>query len=146
MTHSFVEENAREREKLRTLLSRLSDGDLVHLLYGGWTVAGILGHLAFWDYRALVLIKRWKQAGFTEPAPMDPNVINDAMQPILLAIPPRKAVEIVLEAMSAIDKEIEVLSPDWIVKIGTLGSRFRLNRGAHRLEHINEIQSVLSIK
>jgi len=145
MSRSFMEENAQQREKLRTLLSRLSDRDLAHLLYGDWTVAGILGHLAFWDYRALVLIRRWKQMGVKEPSAMDVNAINEAMRPLLLAIPPRKTAEIVLEA-AAIDKEIEGLSPDMIAQIETFGSSFRLNRSTHRLEHIDQIESALSLK
>jgi hypothetical protein len=146
MSRSFIEENAQQREKLRTLLSRLSDRELAHPLYADWTVVGVLGHLAFWDYRALVLIRRWKQMGVKEPSAMDVNAINDAMRPLLLAIPPRKAAEIVLEAAAAIDKEIEGLSPDLIAQIEALGSSFRLNRGTHRLEHMDQIESALSLK
>ena len=146
MSRSFIEENAQQRERLRTLLSRLSDRDLARPLYADWTVAGILGHLSFWDYRALVLIRRWKQMGVKQPSAMDVDTINDAMRPLLLAIPPRKAAEIVLEAAAAIDKEIEGLSPDLIIQIETFGSSFRLNRGTHRLEHIDQIESALSLK
>jgi hypothetical protein len=41
-------------------------------------------------------------------------VINDGMKPLLLAIPPRRVAEMAMEAATAIDKEIEVLSPDLI--------------------------------
>jgi len=146
MSRLFIEENAQQREKLRTLLSRLNDRDLTHPLYADWTVAGILGHLAFWDYRALVLIRRWKQTGVKEPSAMDVHAINDAMRPLLHAIPPRQAAEIVLEAAAAVDTEIEGLSPDLIAQIEAIGSSFRLNRGIHRLEHIDQIQSALSLK
>ena len=144
MSGSFIEENAQQRERLRTLLGRLSNRDLGHPLYAGWTVAGILGHMAFWDYRALVLIKRWKQTGVQQPAAMDVDAINDAMRPLLLAIPPRKAAAIVLEAETAIDKEIEGLSPDLIAQIEAKAPTFRLNRGTHRLDHIDQIESALS--
>jgi hypothetical protein len=146
MSKPFMEENAQQRKKLRTLLTRLRDQDLGHPLWGDWTVGGVLGHLAFWDYRALVLIRRWKQTGFKEPSAMDVNAINDAMRPLLLAIPPRKAAEMALEAAAAIDKEIEGLSPDLIAQIEALGSSSRLNRGTHRLEHMDQIESALSLK
>ena len=83
--------------------------------------------------------------GVKEPSAMDVNAINEAMRPLLLAIPPRKTAEIVLEA-AAIDKEIEGLSPDMIAQIETFGSNFRLNRSTHRLEHIDQIESALSLK
>ncbi len=146
MSRSFVGENAQQRERLRALLSGLSDQELAQPLYADWTVAGILGHMAFWDYRALVLIRRWKQMGVKGASAMDVHAINDAMRPLLLAIPPRKAAEIVLEAAAAIDKEIEGLSPDLIAKIEALGPSFRLNRGTHRLEHSDQIEAALSLK
>ncbi len=146
MSRSFIEENAQQRERLRSLLSGLSDRELAQPLYADWTVAGILGHMAFWDYRALVLIRRWKQTGVKEPSAMDVNAINDAMLPLLLAISPRRAAEIVLEAAAAIDKEIAGLSPELIAQIGALGPSFRLNRGIHRLEHIDQIEAALSLK
>jgi len=146
MSSSFIEENAQQRERLSTLLGRLSDRDLARPLYADWTVAGILGHMAFWDFRALVLLKRWKQMGVQQSAAMDVDAINDAMRPLLLAIPPRKAAGIALEAASAIDKEIEGLSPDLIAQIEAQASTFRINRAKHRLEHIDQIESALSLK
>ena len=84
--------------------------------------------------------------GVKQPSAMDVDVINDAMRHLLLAIPPRKAAEMALEAAAATDKEIEGLSPDLIAQIEALGSSFRLNRGKHRLEHLDQIESALSLK
>ena len=55
---------------------------------GGIAVA--LVHLAFWDVRALVLIKRWKESGVT-PSPGDDRVANDALLPLCQEISPRIA-------------------------------------------------------
>ena len=145
MSRSFIEENAQQRERLRTLLTRLSNPDLARPLYGDWTVAGVLAHMAFWDYRALVLIRRWKQTGVKEPSAMDVDAINDAMRPLLLAIPPRQAAKIALDAAAAIDKEIEGLSPDLIAEIEAQALPFRLNRAKHRLEHLGQIEAALSM-
>jgi hypothetical protein len=146
MSRSFIKENSQQRERLRMLLSRLSDRDLARAVYADWTVAGILGHLAFWDYRALILLKRWKEADVKEPSAIDVHAVNDAMRPLLLAIPPRQAAAMALEAAAAIDREIEGLSPDLVARIEALGSGFRLNRSAHRLEHIDQIESALTLK
>jgi len=143
MSRPFVEENNRQRERLRALIARLSDQDLVRPLYHGWTVAGILGHLAFWDYRAILLLRRWKQTG-VKPSPADVDAINDGMRPLLLAVPPRRAAEMALEAAASIDKEIEGLSEDLIAQIEGQATTFRLNRGTHRIEHLNQIESALS--
>ena len=55
---SYVEENTRERERLRTLVERLSDVELRRPVNDYWTVAAVLGHIAFWDARALVLAEK----------------------------------------------------------------------------------------
>jgi len=139
MSRSYIQENTRQRERLRALVATLSDQDLTRPLYEGWTVAGILGHLAFWDYRALLLIRRWERTG-VKPSPADVDAINDAMRPLLLAIPPRRVAELALEAAIAIDRELEGLSPDLIAQIEAHARPFRLDRGTHRKEHIDQIE------
>ena len=146
MSRSVIEENAQQRERLRTLLTRLSNQDLARPLYGDWTVAGVLAHMAFWDLRALVLMRRWKQTGVKEPSAVDVDAINDAMRPLLLAIPPRQAAQMALEAATAIDREIEGLRPDSTAEIESQALPFRLDRAKHRLEHLDQIEAALSKK
>ena len=143
MSGSYIEENSQQQERLRALLVRLTNQDLARPLREGWTVAGFLGHLAFWDYRALLLIKRWKQTG-VKPSPADVDVINDGMKPLLLAIPPRKIAEMAMEAATAVDREIEGLNPDLIAQIEAQGTNFRLNRGLHRKAHMDQIETAIS--
>ncbi len=143
MSGSYIEENTQQRERLRALLARLTDQDLTRPLREGWTVAGFLGHLAFWDYRALLLIKKWKQTG-VKLSPADVDVINDGMKPLLLAIPPRKIAEMVMEAATAVDREIEGLNPDLIAQIEAQGTNFRMNRGLHRKAHMDQIETAMS--
>src|SRR5882724_4017373 len=61
-TRTYVAENNVQRERLRGLVTRLSDDDLSRPLDAGWTIAAVLGHLIFWDQRTLVLIDGWKRA------------------------------------------------------------------------------------
>ena len=56
---SFVAANARELERMRALVSRLSDRQLGEMVNEYWSVAGVLGHMAFWDGRALYLATRY---------------------------------------------------------------------------------------
>jgi hypothetical protein len=44
---SYVEQNTRERERLRALVARLGDDELRSHVNQHWTVAGVLGHIAF---------------------------------------------------------------------------------------------------
>jgi hypothetical protein len=52
---SFMAANARELERLKALVARLGDEQLTAMVNEYWSVAGILGHIAFWDGRALLL-------------------------------------------------------------------------------------------
>jgi len=55
MKATHVEENTRERERLRFLVEGLTDEQLSTPLGTDWTIAVALAHLAFWDQRSLVL-------------------------------------------------------------------------------------------
>ena len=81
----YVEENDRERERLRALVERLSDDELVLPVNEYWTVAGVLGHIAFWDARILALADKLERGDpFTEDdtEPEDVDWINDASRPL----------------------------------------------------------------
>jgi uncharacterized damage-inducible protein DinB len=102
---SYLEEHAKGRERLQALVSRLSDEQLAVKAEDGWTVAAVLAHLAFWDNRALELVKRWKTEG-SGASPIDADIINDAMKPLLLAIVGRQAVNLAIQAAEAVDAEL----------------------------------------
>jgi hypothetical protein len=65
MARAYATENTHERQRLRTLVARLSDEDLTRPLPNGWTVAITLAHLAFWDRQRLALLRRWERDGVT---------------------------------------------------------------------------------
>jgi DinB family protein len=50
----YILVNDRERERLREFINRLDDDALAAPANEYWTVAGVLGHLAYWDNRVLV--------------------------------------------------------------------------------------------
>ena len=145
MDRPFVVENTRERERVRRLVDRISDKELSLPLWEGWTIAAALAHLAFWDQRALVLMKKWKISGVVS-SPIDDDVTNDSILPLCLAIPPRVAARLAVTATEAIDLELEKAHEDLISDIWQLGERFRLYRSDHRKLHLDQIESLLNIR
>jgi len=143
MTSSYTKANAASRLRLTALVNRLSDTQLSLPLAAGWTVAGVLAHLAFWDQRALLLLDAWKQAGIG-PSPMDTDVVNEAMRPLLLAIPPRRAAQIAIAGAGAIDAAIDRLEPAFLAEVEARGAAVRLDRAHHRDEHLDEIERAVS--
>jgi hypothetical protein len=145
MERPFVVENTRERERLRRLVNRMTDEELSLPLWEGWTIASALAHLAFWDQRALVLMKKWKISGVAS-SPIDDDVTNDSILSLCLAIPPRVAANLGVNAAEAIDFELEEAGEALIRDIRQLGERFRLYRSDHRKVHLDQIESLLKVR
>jgi len=143
MSNRYTSENAAELEHLMMLTSRLTDAHLSHPADAGWTVAGLLAHLAFWDQRALVLLRKWRQSGIG-PSPMDTDVVNEATRLHCLAIAPRAAVQLAVTSAAAIDHEVEQLDLSFLAAVETDGTAVHLNRAEHRRLHLGEIERLLA--
>lgn len=141
----FVDENSKARARLKALVARVSDADLARPMPAGWTVAGVLGHVAFWDQRTLVLLDAWEQTGAAAPAlrAEDVDWINDAGKPFLLALPPRQAAELAVSIAEAVDRKVETLSDDFVARIAAAGNPLSLRRAEHRREHLDDIEAAL---
>jgi len=138
---SFVGGNSRQRERLKVLVSRLSDADLRRPLGEGWTVSTALAHMAFWDRRALGMLERWEHG--EAPSPADPVGLNAALLPEWLALPPHEAARLVVEAAEAVDRKADALSAELVEKIVATGELWRLARALHRREHLDQIERAL---
>jgi len=140
-----VQENDAQRARLKALVSRASDADLGRPLSGGWTVAGVLGHVAFWDQRIVELAEKWQREGVAPPPYQEADVdwINDAAKPFLLAVPPRKAAELAVAIAEEADRRVAALSDDLMKKNAAAGSPLNLDRAEHRREHLDEIDAAL---
>jgi hypothetical protein len=143
MERPFVIENARERERLRKLVNKISDEELGRPLFAGWNVAVDLAHLAFWDQWSLTLMRKWEKSGVSAVA-ADANTLNDTLVPILLEILPRRSANLALSSAEAIDKALEQASDDFITEIEKLAQKSRLYRSIHRKLHLDEIEAVLN--
>jgi hypothetical protein len=144
-SQSYVADNAAARERLRTLVARLSDADLALPVGGGWSVALALAHLAFWDTSRLALLRRWLRAG-VEPAQSDSESVNAAVEVLGAAIPPRRAAELALAAAEAIDRELESVEPGMAARIEEIGHESVIRRSIHRNEHIDQIERALEAR
>jgi DinB family protein len=144
---SHIVENTAQRERLRALVDRLSDVDLARTLDAGWTVAGVLAHLAFWDQRALLLLERWEcLGGGCQPRPIDPcdvDAINDAAKPLCLGLPARVAARFAVAIADAVDRKVEVLPPELVAANEAAGRPVSLSRAEHRRLHLDEIERAI---
>jgi hypothetical protein len=146
MDRIWIKDNAFERARIKKLADGLSDAELNLPLSAGWTIAVALVHLAFWDRRAIIIIRNWKKDGVKALSAIDVDTVNDALVPISLAVPPRSAANLALAAAEEIDSELENSSADFIKAVEALGEPSRLYRSKHRKVHLDEIAQVLKTK
>ncbi len=146
MDRSYVAENSAERRRLKALVERLSDGELSRPMAAGWTVAGVLAHMAFWDARALCLMDKWESGIAPSKAdwePEDVSWINDAAKPLCLALSPRAAAQLALHMAEETDRRVEALSDEMLAQIVAVDQPFNLSRASHRKEHLDDIERYL---
>jgi hypothetical protein len=136
------ERNSASLARLREFTGRLSDEELVRPLGNGWTAAAEIAHLAFWDRRVLILLDRWTRDGIS-PSGMDVDVVNDALLPQWLLLPPRAAVTDALAAGEEINAKIAALSDDQATALKE-GQVIRLDRSRHRTDHLNVLERTFS--
>jgi hypothetical protein len=145
---SYVTDNQAQLARLEALVGRLDDRQLARPLEAGWTVAGVLAHLAFWDYRIVTLLDAWGPDGRgTAPRAYDEAAvdwINDAGKPLCLALPPRTAARLAVEAAKAADARVAALSDAALATVTAAGSPISVHRAEHRREHLDEIERALA--
>jgi hypothetical protein len=143
---AYVEENKRELERMRTLADGLSEQNLLELPVNEfWTVAGVFGHIAFWDARILALADKVDRGEpFTESdhEPEDVDWINDATRPLIHAVPPAELVRLSLRIAQETDERVAALPPDRMWP-NDPDSPIYCVRAAHRGEHLDDVEAAL---
>jgi hypothetical protein len=142
---SYIAENDRERRRLEALVGKLDDAALSRPMPGGWTVAGVLAHLAFWDQRIPTLIELLERG---EKVPEENLIavewINAAAKPAQLALLPRRAATLAVETARTVDAAVAAMSDELLAKNAAAGSPIKLQRSEHRREHLDEIEQALA--
>jgi len=128
---------------MRAVVSRLSDRQLGAMVNEYWSVAGVLGHVAFWDGRALYLagrLERGEPFTASENEPEDVDWINDSSRPLLHAIPPRALADLAVNIAEEIDELVASLPDEMLAGLDET-SPLNPVRANHRSEHLNEIEA-----
>jgi hypothetical protein len=135
--------NRTSRERLVAVVARLGDRNVP--IDGGWTAAGLLGHLAFWDGFALARLDKHLREG----APLElgsekiADHINAAAMPQWLETPPAVAGRRAIAAATAIEVSVAGLPADVLDQVKALGKSFIVDRSEHRKEHLDQIERAL---
>jgi hypothetical protein len=142
---SYIEANNRERERLRALVARITDDELRRMVTDRWTVADMLGHMAFWDARALALARKLDAgvpftSGDHESEDVDP--INATAYELVNAMPPRQVAELAVRMADETDRRVAALAPDRMWPEDP-DSPLNPRRAGHRSEHLDHIEAAL---
>jgi hypothetical protein len=141
----YIQLNDRERERLRALIDGLDDDALRLAVNDHWSVAGVLGHIAFWDARILALagkLERGVPFAPTDTDPEDVDWINDATRPLIHAIPPREVARLALEIAEQTDALVARLPAERLWPRDPDSPLYAV-RAEHRGEHLDEVEAAL---
>jgi DinB family protein len=144
MTKDHNARNRAARERLAVVIARVGERDVT--ADGGWTAAGLLAHLAFWDRLAVARLERHLREG--EPPVFAADAVTDLTNAAGMRqwkdTPPRVAGAQAREAAAEIDRLIEGLPADKLEGLKTLGRSFLIDRSEHRKEHLDQIERALA--
>ena len=145
VSRDIAESNRIQRTRLERLVESVDDAGLRTRLPNGWTVAGALGHLAFWDRQRLCLLRLWAAGDFRSGA-YDSTVFNDAIQPLLELVPPRDIAQAAVRAAKEID-ELLLEVPDELIETALARPDApHVDRGEHRRHHLDRIEAALGFR
>jgi hypothetical protein len=143
MTNEYIKRNRASRDHLAEVIARMGKGSLE--LPGGWTAAGLLAHLAFWDGFGAARLEKFVRD--REPMELGSDTltefINAAGMAQWRATLPAVAGDLASGAAAAIDRLIEGLPADVLDEIRAMKRPRLLDRSLHRKEHLDEIERAI---
>ena len=142
---SYVDQNTRERARLRVLVERLNEDALRAPVNEYWTVAAVLGHIAFWDARVLSLadkLDRGVPFSASDAEPEDVDWINDASRPLIHAIPPLESARLALQIADETDARVAGLPLDRLWPQDPSSPLYAV-RASHRGQHLDDVEAAL---
>jgi hypothetical protein len=142
---SYIEENAGSLERMRSIVDDLTDNELRRPVNEYWTVAGVLGHIAFWDARILALcdkLDRGLPFADSDTEPEDVDWINDASRALIHAVPPGESARLALQIAEDADARVATLPLDRLWPQNPDSPLYAV-RASHRGEHLDDIEASL---
>jgi hypothetical protein len=143
VSDAFARSNRAATDRLRALVKRADRNMLAVRLPNGWTVAGALVHIAFWDRARLMLMRRWA-AGEPASGAYDGNVFNDAASPLWELIPPEASARAALVAAEEIDAFLLEVPTAVVDTALARADAPNLDRGEHRSHHLDIVERALA--
>ena len=130
-------------ERLRRLTA-LSESELARDTGDGWTVATVLGHLAFFDR---MLLLRWdtyeRDGGFAELTPNHFELINHAGAGDWSALTPQTAAARCVEAAERAVARIDALSEEAVAVALETNRVALIERMLHWYPHLSQIEGAI---
>ncbi len=139
---TLLKENSISQTELINFVNSLSHEQLNQEMSAGWTVLAVFAHLAFWDQRAITLLKKWQEAGISTSL-NDTDVINEVTRPFFRVLDPEQGKQLVLTTAAETDELIASLPETFFNDVMENGKTVHLNRAEHRRMHIQEIKQAL---
>src|SRR5436309_7881112 len=133
-----VEANAAARERILGLVRGRSEEALATRVGDDWTVAGLLGHLAFWDRVHVGRLQRAVADGQAAPPPLPDgltDLINNAAIPGWTAMSGQAALRQWERASAEADTYLASLDPAAVEGVRAAGYPRLVERFRHRGEH-----------
>ena len=141
LDQTYIEQNRASTERIRALITRLSEEEMQTKVGEHWTVAIALAHLAWWDRRVMYVLDMTEKDQKLFVPEID-IFVNDLSLPLWAVIPPRDAARICIETSETLDKRLEEYSPELLEEIYNYNKRWVV-RALHRNEHLNEVDAAL---
>src|SRR5687768_7847094 len=107
---TYKEQNRASTERIRALVTRLSQEEMQTKVGEHWTVSIALAHLAWWDRRVMYVLDMTQRDGKLFIPEID-IFVNDLSLPLWAVIPPRDAARICIETSETLDAQLEDYSP-----------------------------------
>ena len=126
---------------MRELATRLSEEQLRRPIGQQWSVYSTYAHIAFWDVRVMHLLDATKREGKLVAPEID-VAVNDILNTLFLAIPPRLAAQIAFQTAEALDDMPENYPQDLLEQIHARHERWVI-RALHRDGHLDVIEEAL---
>jgi hypothetical protein len=135
--------NRAQTARMRALVASLDASALAVRLPNGWTVAGALGHIAFWDRQRLCFLRRLA-TGVDCHTRYDGELFNETLLPFLEAIPGDRVAAMAVQTAEEIDQFLSTLPDEVIAAALDRPDKPNLDRGSHREYHLDQIDRALA--